>query len=390
MSDTQAPGIEPVEVPSMSRTAAPVALIDLQALADNYRILCERARPATVGAAVKANAYGLGLRRVAETLFEHGCRVFFTAHFGEACALRTALPRATIAVLHGLAPHECADAIARRITPVINDLGALQAWQSSARQRGTALPAFVHLDTGMNRLGLSPEEQDILTEEPGRLDGIDVQAWLSHLACADEADHPKTPEQLRTFRAILNRLPAAPVSLANSSGIFRGALYHFDLVRPGAALYGINPTPERTNPMRKVVTLRAPIVQIRDVDAPMTVGYGAAHAMARKGRIAAVALGYADGYRRSLGNKGRAWIGTHAVPLVGRVSMDLVTLDVSSVPDGVAHPGAMVEFIGPHHTVDEMAAEAGTIGYEILTGLGPRIERIYTSAETASAAARPA
>jgi alanine racemase len=140
--------------------------------------------------------------------------------------------------------------------------------------------------------------------------------------------------------------------------------------------------------MRSVVTLRAPIVQIRDVDAPMTVGYGATHAMARKGRIAAVALGYADGYRRSLGNKGRAWIGTHVVPLVGRISMDLVTVDVSGVPDALAHPGAMVEFIGPHHTVDKMAAEAGTIGYDILTGLGPRVERVYTSGETVSVAAR--
>jgi len=259
----------------------------------------------------------------------------------------------------------------------------LQAWQACARQRGEALPAFVHLDTGMNRLGLSPQEQDILAAEPGRLDGIAVQAWLSHLACADNADHPKTPEQLQIFRTILRRLPTAPASLANSSGIFRGPHYLFDLVRPGAALYGINPTPDRANPMRGVVTLRAPIVQIRDVDAPMTVGYGATHALAKKGRLAAVALGYADGYHRSLGNKGRGRIGDHLVPLIGRVSMDLVTLDVSGVPDGVAHPGAMVEFIGPHHTVDEMAADAGTIGYEILTGLGPRIERVYTSAETA-------
>ncbi len=367
----------------MTEPAGPVALIDLKALADNYQILCERAKPAEVGAAVKANAYGLGLEPVARTLFQNGCRAFFTASFGEALAVRAALPRATVAVLNGLTPQEFAEAIARTIMPVINDLGALQAWQLCARQRGEKLAAFVHLDTGMNRLGLSPEEQDLLAADPARLDGIAVRAWISHLACADEADHPKTPEQRRAFQAILKRLPEAPASLANSSGIFWGQEYVFDLVRPGAALYGINPTPSRPNPMRGVVTLRAPILQVRGVDAPMTVGYGATHAIAGKGRVAAVALGYADGFRRSLGNKGQARIGDYLVPVIGRISMDLITLDVSAVPDRVAHPGAMVELIGPHCTVDQIAADAGTIGYEILTGLGPRIERVYGPADAA-------
>jgi alanine racemase len=367
----------------MTRTAGPVALIDLHALAANYKTLCERARPAQVSAAVKANAYGLGLQPVAQTLFQHGCRAFFTANFGEALALRAVLPRATIAVLHGLAPYEFAEAIAHGILPVLNHLDALHAWQSCAKQRGERLSAFVHLDTGMNRLGLSPAEQDVLAAEPARLDGVVIGAWISHLACAAEDGHPKTSEQLATFRAILKRLPKAPASLANSSGIFCGQKYLFDLVRPGAALYGINPTPDQPNPMRAVVTLRAPILQIRDVDTPVTVGYGATHRIARKGRVAAVALGYADGYHLSLSNRGQAKIGNHLVPVVGRVSMDLITLDVSAVPDGVAHPGAMVEFIGPHRTVDQVAAEAGTIGYEILTGLGPRIERVYIPAETA-------
>ena len=367
---------------------SPVAVVDLEALADNYRILCARAGPATVGAAVKANAYGLGLEAVAAALFRTGCRTFFTAHVDEALALRSVLPQATIAVLHGLMPVEFGDAISARVIPVINHLGALEAWQHCARRRGEALPAFVHLDTGMNRLGLTRDETEILIAEPARLQGIAVRAWLSHLACADDVEHPKTPAQLRAFQAILKELPPAAASLANSSGIFRGPDYLFDLVRPGAALYGINPTPSQPNPMRAVVTLRAPILQVRRVDPSMTVGYGATHAMSGKGMVATVAIGYADGFHRSLGNKAVGKIGDRVVPVVGRVSMDLVTLDVSALPESAISPGSMVEFIGPHYTLDQIAADAGTIGYEILTGLGSRIERVYRGVEPTGA--RPA
>src|SRR5262245_12776198 len=369
----------------MSDRAGPEALVDLEALAANYRLLCERARPAAVGAAVKANAYGLGLVPVGRTLFENGCRVFFVAHFDEALALRKAVPRATIAALHGLVPAEFGDAIARRIVPVVNDLEALQAWQRCARHRGAPLPALVHLDSGMNRLGLSRAEQASLASDPTRLDGIAVRGWMSHLACADEPDHPKTAEQRAAFKAILARLPRAPASLANSAGIFRGHDYLFDLVRPGAALYGINPLPGRPNPMRDVVTVRAPIVQIRCVDGDATVGYGATHAIPGGRRLATVAIGYADGYRRALGNRGRATLEGHRIPVVGRVSMDLLTLDVSAVPEALAHRGAMVEFIGPDNPIDRIAADAGTIGYEILTGLGPRIARVSRPAPLASA-----
>ncbi len=364
----------------MSSASAPAALIDLGAVAENYRRLCERARPVAVAAAVKANAYGLGLEPVARALLDSGCRTFFAAHFGEALALRAALPDATVAVLHGLAADEHDEALARHIVPVINQLEALEAWRTCARRHGRALPAFVHLDTGMNRLGLSPLEQAALTADPSRLDGIAVTAWMSHLACADDARHPKTSEQRHAFDAILKDLPRAPASLANSSGIFRGKEYFYDLVRPGAALYGINPTPDHPNPMRGVITLRAPILQVRPVDSPMTVGYGATHAVPQQGRVATIALGYADGYHRGLGGKARGKIGDWFVPVVGHVSMDLVTLDVSAVPESVAHPGAMVELIGPALPVDEVAALAGTIGYEILTSLGSRIRRVYTPA----------
>ncbi len=355
-------------------------MIDLGAVAENYRILCERARPAAVAAAVKANAYGLGLEPVSRALFDSGCRTFFVAHFGEALALRAAVPDAAIAVLHGLETDEHNEAVACRIVPVVNHLEALRAWQVSARRHDRELPAFVHLDTGMTRLGLSRLEQETLAAEPSRLEGIAVMAWMSHLACADNTLHPKTSAQRDAFEIALKELPKASASLANSSGIFMGGDYLYDLVRPGAALYGINPTPDRPNPMRGVVTLRAPILQVRPVDPQMTVGYGATHTVPRRGRIATVALGYADGYHRSLGGKAQGQIGDWLVPVVGRVSMDLVTLDISAVPESVAHPGATVDFIGDAVPVDEVAALAGTIGYEILTGLGSRIQRIYSPA----------
>lgn len=361
----------------MARDNAPVASIDLRALAANYRILHDVARPARVAAAVKANAYGLGLQPVVETLASEGCDTFFTAHFDEGLALRAILPRTTVAVLHGLAASEIDEAIARDVLPVINDLGLLESWQRRARDAGRPLPAIVHVDTGMNRLGLSVREQQTLVREPERLDGIELVAWMSHLACADHADHPKNAEQLDAFTSLLRVLPAAPASLANSSGIFLGGAYHLDLVRPGAALFGVNPTPGSVNPMHAVVTLRAPILRVHEVSAPMTVGYGGEFTASGPTRVASLALGYADGWLRALGNKGNARLGEHAVPLVGRVSMDLVTVDVSSVPESLAYPGAMVELIGPHRTIDQVAADAGTIGYEILTALGERVARVY-------------
>ena len=198
-----------------------------------------------------------------------------------------------------------------------------------------------------------------------------------HLACGDEPDHPLNRQQRDTFAAALARLPAAPASLAASSGIFLGPDYHFDLVRPGVCLYGVNPQPGHPNPMAPVLQLQAKILQIRDVDTPQTVGYGATHRFAGPTRVATVAAGYADGYPRSLSGRGTAHFRDISVPVVGRVSMDLITLDVTRAPE--ARPGEMVDLIGPHHDVDALAAEAGTIGYEILTSLGRRYLRHYVN-----------
>jgi alanine racemase len=360
----------------MTDSATSILTIDLGAVAANYRLLADKAAPAAAAAAIKADAYGLGLAPVVRTLADQGCRMFFVATIDEGFGLRAILPDAEICVLNGLIAGEPADFRAQRLMPALNDLGQVDAWRDFARENGPA-PAVLHLDTGMARLGLPPGELDVLAGDPTRLDGIQLALVMSHLACGDEPDHPLNRQQRDAFAAALARLPAAPASLAASSGIFLGPDYHFDLVRPGVCLYGVNPQPGHPNPMAPVLQLQAKILQIRDVDTPQTVGYGATHRFAGPTRVATVAAGYADGYPRSLSGRGTAHFRDISVPVVGRVSMDLITLDVTRAPE--ARPGDMVDLIGPHHDVDALAAEAGTIGYEILTSLGRRYLRHYVN-----------
>ena len=376
-----APGAPDDTDPEAARAGA-ILTIDLGALAENYRRLCAELNGVPCAVVVKADGYGLGLTRVAPALFRAGARSFFVAQLGEAIALRGALPEAAqIYVLNGLAAGPEAEFQAQRAVPVLNSLGEVEAWRSAAMAAGTALPAALHLDTGMSRLGLPEDELETLASEPERLEGIEIALVMSHLACADAPEHPLNAAQLAEFRAARARLPAAlpaaPASFANSSGIFLGADYHFDLGRPGVALYGVNPTPGRPNPMRQVVRLQGKILQVREIDAPRTVGYGASHRAAVPTRVATVAVGYADGYLRSLSNRGSAWLRNQRVPVVGRVSMDLITLDVTGAAPDSAHPGAWVDLIGPEFAADNVAEAAGTIGYEILTALGRRYHRVY-------------
>jgi alanine racemase len=371
-------GPGPVHADPEAARAGAILTIDLNAIAENYRRLCAELNGVPCAAVVKADGYGLGALRVAPTLFQAGARSFFVAQFGEAIALRGALPEAAeIFVLNGLAAGPAAEFRAQGVVPVLNSLGEVDAWRAEARAAGSALAAALHVDTGMNRLGLPADELDTLADEPGRLQGIELTHVMSHLACADTPAHPLNAAQLAEFHAARARLPATPASLANSSGIFLGAGYHFDLGRPGVALYGVNPTPGRPNPMRQVVRLQGKILQVREIDAPRTVGYGASHRAAGPTRVATVAVGYADGYLRSLSNCGSAWLGNQRVPVVGRVSMDLITLDVTGAAPNSAQTGAFVDLIGPELPADDVAKAAGTIGYEILTALGQRYHRVY-------------
>ena len=375
------PGEPPIVEDPAARRACAFLTIDLAAIQANYRRLQREAGGVEVAAVVKADAYGLGATQVGPALARAGARRFFVAQIGEAIALRAALaeacPEAAIHVLQGPLPGTEADFLEHDLIPVLNSLEDLALWRGLAEQKGEALPAVLHIDSGMNRLGFDPAALEILAKDHGHLGGIRLTAIMSHLACAEEADNPMNAAQRDAFSAALKRLPQAPVSLANSSGIFLGPGYHFDLLRPGVALYGINPTPGKPNPMNQVITLKGKVLQVRDVDAPQSVGYGAAHRVTGATRLATVGVGYADGYLRSLSGRGGAFIGGQRVAVVGRVSMDLITLDVTSVPQEMVRPGALVDLLDPQHGADALAEEAGTIGYEVLTALGQRYHRSY-------------
>jgi alanine racemase len=368
-----------------SEHAGAILTIDLGAIADNYRFLRQRLGAASCAGVVKADAYGLGAAQVSPALWEAGCRTFFVATLDEGVALRAALPAAEIHVLGGDVATTAADHAARDLRPVLNSLAEIAAWRAEAGRQGRALPATIHLDTGMSRLGMPPAELELLVAEPERLAGIEVTLVMSHLACSDEPAHPQNALQLAAFRRAVTRFrPAgARASFANSSGVFLGRDYHFDLARPGAALYGLRPQAGVPNPLRPVVRLQGKILQLRDVDTGTPVGYGATHRFARPARLATVGIGYADGYLRSLSNRGSAIVDGRRVPVVGRVSMDLITLDVSDVPAQALRPGDLVDLIGPDNPADDLADQAGTIGYEILTSLGRRYVRRYVGADAA-------
>jgi alanine racemase len=357
--------------------------IDLAALVANYRLLKSRAAPADCAAAIKASAYGLGAERAAPALFDAGCRHFFVATLDEGITLRSAIPQAEIYVLSGTLGGDEPEFRSHRLTPVLNSRPQIERWWTWSIS-GAAVPAALHIDTGMSRLGLSSDELDWLIDNPKLLGLMPVPLVLSHLACSEEADNPLNREQLARWRAALGRLlpllPKRPIlTFANSSGIFLGPDFHFDLVRPGAALYGINPTPGAPNPMNQVVGLKARILQVRQIDQGQTVGYGA-HRSTRATRLATLGLGYADGIPRSLTNVGAAFVGKVRAPFVGRVSMDLITIDVGDVPAHLAEPGAWVDILGPQQSADALGVAAGTIGYEILTSLGSRYQRRYLPA----------
>jgi alanine racemase len=355
--------------------ARAVLTVDLGAVAGNYGRLRREAPGAEVAAVVKADGYGLGLLEVAPALWQAGCRSFFVAHPGEGVTLRAALAEAAIYVLHGLQGGTGADLAEAALIPVLNEPAELTSYAALARAREQRLPAALQIDTGMCRLGLAQGELERL--DRADLDALELRLIMSHLACAEEADNPMSQEQLARFERLRPLLPGAPASLANSSGMFLGPAFHYQLCRPGVALYGVNPTPGRANPMTPVVTLEAPVLQVHEVAAPGSVGYDATYRTRAGARIATVPVGYADGYLRAAGGRATARIAGHEVPLAGRVSMDLISLDVSALPAGAVRPGTMAELIGNPDGVDRLAAAAHTIGYEVLTRLGSRFARRY-------------
>jgi alanine racemase len=352
--------------------------VDLRAVVANWRTLGALHPSGPVAGVVKADAYGLGAAAVAPALAAAGCRHFFVATLDEALALRPLLAEAMLAVLGGPLPGTEADYLAHDVTPVLNSLAEIDAWAALARRTGRALPALLHVDTGMARLGLDPPALAVLRDDPARLGGIDLRYVITHLVSAECAADPLNAAQARRFADACALLPPAPRSFSNSSGIFLGAAFGSDLARPGAALWGINPTPEQPNPMRPVVRLRARVLAVREIGPGESVGYDATFTATRPSRIATAAIGYADGWRRALSNCGTALFDGAPVPLVGRVSMDLTTFDATDHPGIV--PGVWLDLIGPGQDVDAVATAAGTNGYEVLTALGARVQRVYAPA----------
>jgi alanine racemase len=341
--------------------------INLAAIIANYRLLTEKHAAKNCAAVVKANAYGLGVTPVSQALWNTGCREFFVATLAEGIELRATLPEAHIGVFQGMFAGEEKGYAEHRLIPVVNSLEQLEWVQRS----GVGGQGFIlHVDTGMTRLGLNSSELHSLPPDLRPL------SLMSHLACANEPAHEKNAEQLSRFQKAAALFPNARKSLANSSGIFLPPEFHFDIARPGCALYGINPTSGK-NPMQHVATLDAPILQIRTLDRDETIGYGATASLPKNSRIAIAGIGYADGYFRHLSNKAFAYVAGHKVPLIGRVSMDMVALDVSTVPHPLLTSHVRAEFINAQQTVDDVADAAGTIGYEIFTRIGARVVRDY-------------
>jgi alanine racemase len=361
-----------------------VATIDLNAIAANYRALKNICNTVEVAATIKANAYGLGAKTIEQTLYKTGCRSFYVAHYSEALELRALHTDTTLFVLHGIPNGAEAEAQHNTITGIVTDLGALARLQHHAKTSGKICAANLHVDTGMNRLGFSAKEWATLKTIPALLDGINVTHVMSHFACSDEPAHAMNKQQQQKFITETKTFSTAKLSLCNSHGIFLGNDMHFDQVRPGRALTGTNitGTPIPANSLKNALSLHAPILQLRSIDSYESVGYGAMQRVKAGSRLATLALGYADGLPRSFSNNDQ--VQTHhfylhgtPVPLVGRVSMDLIVVDVSHVPEATIQIGDMVEIAGTHQRIDDVAAQIGTIGYELMTQIGHRIERNY-------------
>jgi alanine racemase len=376
-------GIRSGAIPADARA---VLSINLAALRANWRELNKASGAAECAGVIKADAYGLGLEEMAHALRDEGCATFFVATLAEGRLLRNVEPAATIYILDGLLPGAAAYYAGFDLRPCLGSLAEVREWAAYCDATGRRLGAAVHVDTGINRLGLPVDEVDALAAEPALFDKFSLSLVMSHLACADEPAHPMNAQQRKRFDELRAKLPPAPASLANSGGVFLGAGYHYDLVRPGIALYGGRALQDTANPMQWVVRLQARILQVRRIAKGEPVGYGATFRTDRDSIVATLACGYADGFLRALSGTSVkpgpvGYIGDYPVPVVGRVSMDLITVDVSDVPLELARRGAWVEVMGARTTIDDLTDRAGTIGYELLTRLGRRVHRVYLGRE---------
>lgn len=352
--------------------------IDLAKIRSNYLLLAAICEVAMVGAVVKANSYGLGTDKISQVLEQEGCQNFFVARIDEGIILRKLLKATTnIFVLDGVFKDNAEEIYHYNLIPVLNYLGQVETWQQFALVREKKLPCLLHINTNMHRLGMPIKELEQLINKPELLLPLDLKYVISHLSASESLTNPYNQQQLEKFKNCLQYFPNVKASLVNSSGIFLGKDYHFDLVRPGVALYGCNPTPYQANPMQNPFKLTAPIIQLQTLPVDSFVGYNMTFQTQRPTVIATLPLGYADGYPRALSNKGEVFINGYQAPIVGVISMDLMTIDVTDLPPELIFIGQRVEVVGDYCTPDKIAAIIGTIGYEILTQLGNRYQKIY-------------
>ncbi|MEE9314940.1 MAG: alanine racemase [Rhizobiaceae bacterium] len=361
--------------------------IDLGALVSNWKLLAKNTGDAECGAVVKANAYGCGIEPVVETLNKDGCKTFFVAVAEEGKRVKRVAPESRCFVLNGLFPEAAPHYEEAGLIPILGSLPEVEAWANYAKQKDAALPCAIHMDSGMTRLGMSKRELERLIASDHLMDHIEPQLFMTHYACADDIGHPKTETQREAFIQASYLLPGAARSAANSAAILQADDHSFDLVRPGIAIYGGEALNDVPNPMKPVVTLEGRIIQIRSVKAGETVGYGSAETIKKDSRVAYVSVGYADGYHRGSSNMGtamrliapatKAAFGGTIINGVGRISMDISAFDVSGIDENEITAGDWIELFGPTIPVDDVARAAGTIGYELLTGLGSRYSRTY-------------
>jgi alanine racemase len=369
-------------MPESLASATGTITVNLGQIAANWLALANKVAPARCAAVVKADAYGLGAERIIAALKKAGCTTFFIATPDEAETARRIAPGAEIYALDGLVGSAAAPFARLGVKPVLSTLDDVVAWSGLCRARGERLPAALHVDTGLHRLGLPVRDVRRLTADPSLMTGIDVDLVMSHLASADNPRDPKNREQLLTFETLSALFPGVPRSLAASDGLMLGPAYHFDLVRPGYAIYGGQASQIAPAPVKPAVTVSARILAVTDVAPGETVGYSATWRAKRASRIATIAAGYADGVPRNASAPdgrpgGHVLISGHLAPIVGRISMDLITVDVTDLPERAAMPGEFAKLIAQGLSIEDAGHAAGTIGYEILTRLGPRFTRLY-------------
>ncbi len=359
----------------MPSNFAPATLtISLDAIAANYKTFQSKAK-ADVAGVLKADAYGTGAEQVFKTLRGLGCKNFFIATPDEGEQLRKLDKDASIYLLGGVQKDTVDFLISQNITPILHSFEEIAVYGKAANNN--KLPAILHFDTGMNRLGFGHDETQKLLSDLSVVAPFDLKYVLSHFVASEVKDSPLNARQAQYFAAIAAHFLHTKKSLCNSSGIFRDKNWHYDLVRPGFSMYGGNPTPENTNPVRSVVTLEAKILQTRTVKKGETAGYNHTYTFDQDTSTATLGIGYADGFLRSGSNRAKFHWNGQPCPIRGRVSMDLIIVEIGHLTGKPPQIGDTMEILGPHQSVDQLADDCQTNGYEILTSLGPRYKRVY-------------